>query len=293
MPAWRMPGGGIALRQQSPMRLTRERDGSITVEDPDEKAPLKLSCGRCIGCREANARAWALRCHLELQEHDEAAFTTLTYDPKSLPPTLEKRHLQLFLKKLRTNAARSASAGAIRFFAAGEYGETTHRPHYHAILFGLGERHKDLIEETWGLGHARTYAATPASIAYVAGYSAKKYGWEKGVEHERIDLTTGEVYRWQPPFIQMSRRPGIGGAARRWVKSWRLFAVDNNGHRMKVPRFLHEAWKQQATEEEIEKLHQEKMELLEGRDTSRMRLIAGEQIAIRKQALKADKRKLG
>lgn len=237
----------------------------------------------------ANARAWALRCHLELQQHRSAAFSTLTYDNEHVPPTLEKRHLSLAIKRLRK---KMGAARPLRFFACGEYGEQSGRPHYHAILYGISERDKDLIEDAWGLGHTRTEALTPARIAYAAGYSAKKIGDDfYARSHERIDLDTGEVYTWQPPFIQMSRRPGIGGEARQFTQSWRLYAV-HNGTRMPVPRFLHEAWKKTATEEELEQLIYEKSRLALERDTSTERLSAAEQIAIKKQELQAQKRKL-
>lgn len=108
---------------------------------------------------------------------------------------------------------------------------------------------------------------------------------------ERVDYETGEVYQWQPPFIQMSRRPGVGGHARQWVNSWRLFAVAN-GHKIPVPRFLHEAWKLQATPLEVEELLFEKTKLAAHRDSSAERLEAAEKIAISLQAEKARGRNL-
>ncbi|AXB22553.1 replication initiation protein [Lynx canadensis associated microvirus CLP 9413] len=47
--------------------------------------------------------------------------------------TLAKRDFQLFMKRLR----KAFPDQKIRYFAAGEYGSETFRPHYHAILFGL------------------------------------------------------------------------------------------------------------------------------------------------------------
>lgn len=289
MPAWRLPGGEIGLRKQGPMRLVRTRDGKLQITDPDTKAELQLPCGKCLGCRSQNNRGWALRCYLELEQHDRATFTTLTYAPEHLPPTLAKRHLQLFLKRLRRKLERSTPARALRFFASGEYGETTHRPHYHAILYGIDADENDLIEEAWGLGHARSAHITPERISYIAGYTYDKLEEEPGREHERVDLTTGEIYRWQPPFRQMSRRPGIGGHARQYVQSWRLTAI-HNGTKMPVPRFLHEAWKAQATEEQINQLLEEKKQIAQTKDRTRERLTAAEQIAKKRQEINAVKR---
>lgn len=275
--AWRQPGGNIIISKR--------------IQYP-EREQLALPCGRCIGCRRDNAKAWALRCTLEDQVHAHTAFTTLTYSNDNLPPTLSKHHLALFLKRLRKNAA----GRPIRFFASGEYGETTARPHYHALLFGLSglpsATDHELVERSWGLGHTRTEPCTPARINYIAGYVAKKIGADRAPAHDRTDPTTGEVYRYQPPFIQMSRRPGIGGHARQWPQSWKEYAI-KDAHKMAVPRFLHEAWKKTATAEEIETLHQEKLKRALNRDTSERALRAGEQIAHAQRELQAQKRKYG
>lgn len=272
-----------------PLRAWRARSGEIKIgkELPDADQ-LNLPCGNCLGCRMARARAWTLRCHLEADKWDTSVWSTLTYADESLPPTLDKKHLQRWLKRFRKKMGPKRT---IRFFAAGEYGERTQRPHYHAILFNGRETDKDAIEETWGYGHVQTYGLTPASIAYVVGYCNKKIGYLRHAAEERVDPTTGEVYRWQPPFIQMSRRPGIGGDARQHSESWRLFAV-HNGTKTPVPRFLHEAWKTQATPEQVEALIYEKHQLALKRDNSEAAIRAAEKIAIRKQALQAENRKL-
>jgi len=110
--------------------------------------PVQIPCGQCIGCRLAYSRQWANRCMLELEYHDSAYFVTLTYDEAHVPKhyypdpetgealpsmSLCKRDFQLFMKRLR----KAFPDDKIRFFAAGEYGTKTFRPHYHAIIFGL------------------------------------------------------------------------------------------------------------------------------------------------------------
>lgn len=215
-----------------------------------------------MGCSESKAKAWAFRCHLEMQQHQKAAFITLTYAPKHEPVTLSKRHFRLWLKRLRVELARSAPDRRVRFFGCGEYGEQRGRPHYHAIVFGLGnsEEEKALVQKTWPYGIAQTLMANPGAMAYVAGYTDKKKGDLKKAQIERVDPSTGEVYQWQPPFIQMSKKPGIGGEARtEFTQSWgKEFAV-LNGKKQTVPRFLLEAWKKTATPEQLEnhKMRQE------------------------------------
>lgn len=252
---------------------------------PASVLTLLLPCGTCLGCRQAQAKAWALRCRLELQQHDAATFTTLTYEDKYLPPTLDRRHLQLFIKRLRKRVEHK-----LRFFASGEYGENhTRRPHYHAILFGCDTKHYDAVQSCWGMGHTRSYPVTPATINYVAGYTSKKIGF-KLQAREAVDPDTGEVYTWQPPFIQMSRRPGIGSHARdNYTTSWRMYAI-SDGHRMPVPRYLHEGWKRTATPQEQEELLIEKQTLT--RYTTEAQRLAEEQLAIARQTLAGQRRTL-
>lgn len=277
-----------------PIRAWRTTSGNVLLnrEAPDA-APLALPCGGCLGCRTSAAQSWALRCHLELHEHPSAVFTTLTYDEDHEPPTLSKHHLAAFLKRLRTNARRKttpAMARRVRFFASGEYGETTGRPHYHAILYGLNTNDEKLIQNSWQQGYTRTDVVTPARIAYCAGYTSKKIGFKRE-KRERVDPETGEVYEWQPPFIQMSRNPGIGGEARKYTESWRAYAV-LNGTILPVPKYLHEAWKNLATTEQLEQLSYEKQQHRQGKQITHEQLRAAEEIAVAKQRIKADKRHL-
>lgn len=234
------------------------------------------------------ARDWAVRCQLELKDHDEGCWTTLTYSDHYVPPTLQKTHLSAWLKRLRARHPNRT----IRFFASGEYGDKTLRPHYHAILFGLSD--DPSIQDTWPYGHVRVDPLSPAAIAYVAGYSAKKVGWKLD-RGERVDPETGEVYEYQPPFIQMSRRPGIGGNAREHWKSWKESAIWHN-RPVPVPRFLHDAYKKHASPQAIEKLQLTKQlrhsqdALGEGIDYEADRLKAAAVLALRKHNHQSNKR---
>lgn len=220
---------------------------------------LLIPCAECEGCRKAKALGWALRCHLELTQHEGAAFWTGTYDEKHVPPTLSRQHYAAFIKRLRARLAGRKPARTIRHFGCGEYGEENGRPHCHSIIFGADARDEDLLRECWNKGTIDVENATPATINYVAGYVQKKYGdvYSQHKRGEQVDQW-GEVYTYQPPFIQMSRRPGIGGHARQWPSSWKEYAI-YDGIKIPVPRFLHDAWKTQATQEEIEQLAADKL----------------------------------
>lgn len=267
IPAWRTANGNMQLHKE----LT-------------EAQYIRLPCGNCLGCRTNRAQSWALRCQLELQQHDAAVFATLTYTDEHKPLTLSKDHLSAYIKK-----ARKSFTNRLRFFAAGEYGERTHRPHYHAIIYGASQLQASRLEEAWTKGHVRIDQATPANIAYTAGYCSKKIGYRRHT-HERVDPSTGEVYEWQPPFIQMSRNPGIGAHAKQWLNSWRLYAV-KDGHKMPVPRYYKDHYKNVATLEELEKLKTE-IDNLNLHPFTEAELRAAEKNAEARQHQQGEKRRL-
>lgn len=220
------------------------------ADDVLAAAELLLPCGSCVGCQISRAREWAIRCSLELQLHPVASFVTLTYSDRYVPPTLSKSDLSLFTRYLRRKVGR------FRFFGCGEYGERFQRPHYHAILFGTDDR--EAVERSWGKGFATLEPVTPARMSYVAGYCAKKLGFHRP-RGEEIDYSTGEVYVHQPPFLQMSRRPGIGGDFRKHWRSWRRTAIWQ-GRPFPVPRFLHASFHENADASELAALELEKVE---------------------------------
>lgn len=188
---------------------------------------ITVPCGQCIGCRIDYSREWANRMLMELPYHDSAYFITLTYDPLHVPMvadvdlysgvsqsvlTLFPRDLELFWKRLR----RDFPADKIRYYAAGEYGEQTWRPHYHAIVFGLHLRDLELLrvvrgsayytskqlQRVWSKGHVLIGAVTWQSCAYVARYCTKK-------AHGR-DAELYRSFSLEPEFSRMSKKPGLG-----------------------------------------------------------------------------------
>lgn len=234
-----------------------------------------------------------VRCGLESQSHKALCWATLTYDPAHLPHTLQKGDLSGFLKRLRFHLGKKRT---VRFFGCGEYGEREGRPHYHVILFGCSKEDEPVISRSWGRGFVQVDRLEPAAIAYVCGYTAKKLGVADPVQYEDdIDLETGEVLgtriKYQPPFLLMSRRPGIGGAMRKHWRSWRKTAIWD-GKEVRVPRFLHEAFKAHASEEELSALAAEKDVYLANVPLdSKLREKAGELIAAKRHHLKRESRR--
>lgn len=214
--------------------------------------PVSVPCASCIGCRLEYRRGWAVRCLHEASLHEDNAFVTLTYDDDHLPWdwSLEKRALQLFLKRLR----KAYEPRRFRYFACGEYGDRHGRPHFHALLFGISfddrvpwsnrggypVARSPMLEAAWTLGHSEVGVVTAKSAAYVAGYAMKKLRGKDAAERFcGVDVETGETYKLEREFVTMSRRPGIG---RRWIEQFRsdVFPRDEvivDGRAVKPPRY--------------------------------------------------------
>lgn len=166
-----------------------------------------------MGCRLDWAGDWATRCEKESKLHPFNSFITLTYSEENVPwalkPTVDKRDFQLFMKRLRKEFG-----DGIRYFASGEYGDKTFRPHYHALLFNLDFPDKRLwrqvrgstlylsksLDELWGLGFTSIGAVNFSTASYVARYVLKKLTGPARL-HGQAD-----------PFVLMSRNPGLGSA---------------------------------------------------------------------------------
>lgn len=187
--------------------------------------PVTVPCGSCIGCRIDRSRAWALRCVHEAKFHQHSCFLTLTYDDdnKPLGGSLVKSDLQKFFKRLRKQY------GSFRYFACGEYGDSTARPHFHCIIFGLDFSHdrkqhsknkrgdiiysSNSLSKIWGFGHCTIGKFNYSTASYTARYVMKKQTGKNAQDHSmytRLDPVTGELYQVTPEFALMSRKPGLG-----------------------------------------------------------------------------------
>lgn len=157
---------------------------------------------------------------LEASQYADNAFITLTYSDSHLPVSgsLIPEHLTNWLKRFR----KQISPARVRYYAVGEYGDRSDRPHYHVAMFGfpncgrgqsraglwppvVNETNKccvscDLIASTWGLGSIYVGALETKSAQYVAGYVLKK------MTNRQDPRLAGR----EPEFARMSRRPGLG-----------------------------------------------------------------------------------
>lgn len=134
---------------------------------------------------------------LEASQHLESAFVTLTYDDESCPPELQPREFQQWMKRFRMSYGHP-----VRFFAVGEYGERTDRPHYHAVLFGVSFLERERMVKTWHHGFVHTIPVAEGLLRYVCGYVLKKSPRARSVQKQQLER--------EPEFARMSLRPGIG-----------------------------------------------------------------------------------
>lgn len=203
-----------------------------------------------------NAQSWAIRLMHERVEHDLAVFLTFTYNKESLPnpPTLIKRHMQLFFKKLRKMIWQEYPDNPkIKYFMCGEYGGQTNRPHYHAIVYGVdfpdkrpfkkGKRGDQLfvsakLNELWGLGNCYIGRVTTQSAGYVARYSLKKVNGDQSEEHYTyVDPNTGEISILQKEYLAASQGLGLEHYKKHAAQMYIRDSCIINGKEAPVPKY--------------------------------------------------------
>lgn len=186
-----------------------------------ETAPMYLlvPCGKCILCRDKKAREWAFRAACEnWSSTSHPLFVTLTYNNENLPSHgVFKEEVQLFLKRLRINMTRRGVIHNLRYFAVGEYGTQSKRPHYHLIIWNfptdayyyptLASRLEE-VEKAWEKGFAYVTYVQKGAINYVMKYMRKSLVLPEDMN---------------PVFFLSSRREGgIGAAYARYMRTWYL-----------------------------------------------------------------------
>lgn len=188
-----------------------------------------VSCGRCPLCKKRRASSWAFRCAQHMKVQDSAHFITLTYANEYLVrssnglPTLFKRDLQSFFKRLRKSHDKKLS-----YYAIGEYGGRRARPHYHVLLFNADITK---VVEAWSFGHVHCGDVTKKSVGYCVGYinKAKKFV-PKDDDRDK-------------EFQVMSKGIGINYLTPAMVK-WhtdeiedRAYVLHEDGYKIPMPRY--------------------------------------------------------
>lgn len=246
-------------------------------KNPEKWREITIPCGKCIGCRLDYSKEWATRITMEMKLYPENYFLTLTYDNLHVPwgetineetgelitnQTLRSNDLTKFMKDLRRHYEYYTNWKGIRFFACGEYGSKTQRPHYHIAMLNMPitpeEKKKignnqqgdvlfqvERISKIWGKGFVTIGELNWQSAAYVARYITKK---QIGKEADLWYKSQGI----QKEFVRMSRNPGIGMPAiigqtdkiEKIIKEDKVRVAKKRGTLdNKVPKFVNQAYR--------------------------------------------------
>lgn len=256
-PMFRIPGEALLHHPLFNVYQNRLYNNGVIIQRPEYESlkkiyPLladqidQIPCGKCIQCRLSYSRDWANRCMMELKTSTNAAFITLTYDTEHLHfnpyvdvetgeigyrPMLWPADLRNFMKRLRFWCSEQPGNGEMtqRFYACGEYGEITQRPHYHLILYNLPPEFYENshvftngvcapywtcspLEKLWPDGLSVYGDVSWECCAYVARYVMKK---QKGKSRQAQIAAQAQFFPdhpWIDEFTRMSRMPGLGRA---------------------------------------------------------------------------------
>lgn len=137
----------------------------ITIKNVKTGKYIEVSCGKCANCITLKRMQWSFRFREESENSYTTKFITLTYDDEHIE-LINKRAVQLFIKRFRKNGYK------IKYFAVGEYGSHTQRPHYHLLLFFQKPYLSDVklqrdVEEIWQNGNVSVLPAELGSLMYV------------------------------------------------------------------------------------------------------------------------------
>lgn len=192
-----------------------------------------VPCGRCPNCVKRKVSGWSFRLMQEDKRSSISSFITLTYGTKTVPlshngfMSLNKRDVQLFFKRLRK--ALGPDAERIKYYAVGEYGGKTSRPHYHVILFNCP---LDKIQTAWQHGQVHYGQVSGASVGYTLKYLSKG-GWRP--RHQNDDR--------EPTFALQSKGLGanyLTDAIIDWHHAdlcSRMYVVLEGGQKVSMPRY--------------------------------------------------------
>lgn len=222
------------------------------VRNEITKDSIPVPCNKCPECIKRRTSGWSFRLMQEDKKSDSSMFITLTYDTNHVPITkngfmdLRKRDIQLFFKRLRKSTSRNGkdirqgrcynkknifnnSEKPIKYYAVGEYGGKTMRPHYHIILFNA---QVELIQPAWNLGHVHYGTVSGASVGYTLKYMMKP---SKIPLHRNDDR--------QREFSLMSKGLGAKYLTPQMIK-WHKADLDNRmycniegGKKIAMPRY--------------------------------------------------------
>lgn len=309
------PTQGKVISRERAMRYLEadnnyfKNNSKLTNENKYSKYGIqKIPCRKCWACQLNYSAEWATRIMLEAKKDECNWFITLTYDDEHLPiaekidlpdgttyendgtwtGTLYEKHMITFLNTLRKEYEDAGYKG-IKYFYCGEYGETTHRPHFHIILLHCPLKIKEFydchvdtnykahwkskqIERIWAEyvyntdgshvmenGEKKRVKRGMVDIcelewscaAYVARYCTKKLSYD-------IDKTEYYKNGKMPEFIRMSKGIGFDYFKNNWKEIYKtdeiiMRTVQGNIGSAKPPK---------AFDRKLEQINPEMLEMI-------------------------------
>lgn len=156
---------------------------------PFRKDGMDFPCGKCYYCLRRRTSGWSFRLMKEERVSLSSFFVTLTYKTEYVPITprgymsLNKSHIPELMRTIRQYYRYRAvnpktgrtkwyydKVPKIRYFAVGEYGGKTDRPHYHVLFFNVNI---DDVEKAWYHGAIHVGRVSEASTGYTLKYMMK------------------------------------------------------------------------------------------------------------------------
>ncbi len=201
-----------------------------------------VPCGRCGFCLSNRRKEWSFRLQKEMRYHESCAFITLTYSDSNIRflddintttgecrtyPVLDKQDLRKFFKRLRKEQ-KFYTDTKIKYYAVGEYGSKSGRPHYHAIVFGID--HRIDLDKVWKLGHTDKGDVNKDSIDYITKYCVNRF------EQKHFLV---------PPFSSISNGIGLRHLEEnRDLYNKKDVVRNDRGYKQKLPRYYRDKLQQ-------------------------------------------------
>lgn len=183
------------------MSLAEEYGFNFSEESCEALPFSRYPCRKCLPCLLARQKAWVFRLVEELRNHEDNYFVTLTYNDENLPADgngelcFNKQHLIKLNRDIRKryqdgrfrNSLYEQIFGSPEFFdlpkdakykyyITSEYGPSesgTHRPHYHAVFYGVQVplyTFELLLKSLWPYGFVSVFPAADGAAGYISKY---------------------------------------------------------------------------------------------------------------------------
>ena len=226
-----------------------------------------VPCGKCSECLNQRSKLYALRCLMEAREHKEVCSLVLTYDRQHLGNNVLKyEHVQAFFMRLRTYVSRRYGKTGLKFFAVGEYGESsTRRMHWHMMIFGWKPdkdreefkvypsgktkepRFKSIkLQELWQQGYVDVSSFDDTHAFYIARYYHKKF-----LKGHDLDSRIKPTMEEQERFPQKYCSPQLGNEY--FFKNMKAFLrqgkIEVSGYSYPIPRCFKDLMKKLVSED--------------------------------------------